>query len=386
MQPALQISNKRDPASVETPRLPAGAREKQGPGAPKTKRPEVPYIRAIAALAVVQMHAVGEAVFNFDPDASFDERWWVGNVYYSALRWATPFFIMLSGSVMLTPGRLETAGEFLRKRMNRILPAFAFWSVLYLLYQYRGNIWDNKLPTWREVFNKIVFEDVYYHLWFIPMIIGMYFLTPVFQVFIRHAKRFDIEYFLIFSFLVTGLQHFIQNLLVVKYIGWLGYIGYYVLGYYLSQYTLRWSKWLYVLAIISLPFTAIVTWMLTQQAGAYNNLVYVYFSPNVVIMSAALFYFLCQKDWTAFAVRFPWLNAFMQWLAPLSFGIYFVHVMIIDALKNGYLGPNITYYMFLGIPVPPAIGALLAAAVAALYSMVLIFLLSKVPRLNRWIM
>lgn len=380
------MSNKNAPVSVEMSQSPAETRPMQAPDAPKARRSDVSYIRAIAALAVVQMHTVGEAVYNFNPDASFDERWWVGNVYYSALRWATPFFIMLSGSVMLTPGRVESTADFLRKRMNRILPPFAFWSVLYLFYQYRGNIWDDNLPGWREVFNKVVFEDVYYHLWFIPMIIGLYLLTPIFQIFIRHAKRFDIEYFLVFSFLVTGLQHFIQNLLVVKYIGWLGYIGYYVLGYYLSQYTLRWSKWLYVLAIISLPFTAIGTWMLTKQAGAYNNLIFVYFSPNVVIMSMALFYFLCQKDWPAFAVRFPWLNAFLQWLAPLSFGIYFVHVMIIDALKNGYLGPAVTYSVFFGMPIPPVIGALLAAAVAAFYSMILIFLLSKVPRLNRWIM
>ena len=380
------MSNKNGPAGPAPPPAPTEAKEGRDAVPPKARRSEVPYIRAIAALAVVQMHAVGEAVFNFDPNISYDERWWVGNVYYSALRWATPIFIMLSGSVMLTPGRVESTAGFLRKRMNRILPPFAFWSVLYLLYQYRGNIWDDNLPPWREVFNKVVFEDVYYHLWFIPMIIGLYLLTPIFQIFIRHAKRFDIEYFLVFSFLVTGLQHFIQNLLVVKYIGWLGYIGYYVLGYYLSQYTLRWSKWLYALAIISVPFTAVVTWMLTKQAGAYNNLVFVYFSPNVVIMSAALFYSLCQKDWAAFAVRFPWLNAFMQWLAPLSFGIYFVHVMIIDALKNGYFGPNTTYYLFFGVHIPPIIGALLSAVVAAAYSMVLIFLLSKVPRLNRWIM
>lgn len=378
------MSNKSDPAGTAPP---AETRPEQNVAPPtRVKRSEVPYIRAIAAMAVVQMHAVGEAVFNFNPDAPFDERWWAGNLYYSALRWATPFFIMLSGSVMLTPGRVEPTGDFLRKRMNRILPPFVFWSVLYLLYQYRGNIWDDNLPTWREVFNKVVFEDVYYHLWFIPMIIGLYLLTPIFQIFIRHAKRFDIEYFLVFSFLVTGLQHFIQNLLVVKYIGWLGYIGFYVLGYYLSQYTIRWSKWLYALAILSIPFTAVVTWLLTKQAGAYNNLVFVYFSPNVVIMSAALFYYLCQKDWAAFAVRYPWLNGFMQWLAPLSFGIYFVHVMIIDALKNGYLGPNTAYYVFFGWPVPPMIGALLSAIVAAAYSMVLIFLLSKVPRLNRWIM
>ena len=375
----MRPSNENGPSGVEQSHATVDSQT-------KSRRLEVPYIRAIAALAVVQLHSVGETVFNFDPNLPFDERWWVGNLYYSALRWATPFFIMLSGSVMLTPGRSEPAGVFLRKRMSRILPPFALWSVVYLFYQYRGNIWDNNLPTWREVFNKVVFEDVYYHLWFIPMIIGMYLLTPTFQIFIRHAKRSDVEYFLVFSFLVTGLQHFIQNLLVVKYIGWMGYIGYYVLGYYLSQYTLRWEKWLYALAIVMLPLTAIGTWILTRQAGAYNNLVFVYFSPNVVIVSMALFYFLCKVDWQTFAARFPRINKVLLWLAPLSFGIYFVHVLIIDALKNGYLGPRTSYELFFGLPVPPVIGAFLVAIVVAVYASGLIFLLSKVPRLNRWIM
>lgn len=337
-------------------------------------------------MAVVQMHSVGELLYNFNNTVLIDSHWWVGNIYYSALRWATPFFIMLSGSIMLDPARPDSPGVFLRKRFNRVVPPFVFWSVIYLLYQYRGNFWEGNLPTWREVASKIIFEDVYYHLWFIPMIIGMYLLTPTFQIFIRNAKRIDIEYFLVFSFSVTALQHFIQNLLVVKYIGWLGYIGFYVLGYYLSKYPLRWKNTLYVLAILMIPVSAIGTWLLSRQAGAYDNKIFVYFSPNVIILTMAWFSFLCQTDWTKFALRFPRINRLMQWIAPYSFGIYFVHVLLIDSLKNGYLGPRTYYGQFFSIPVPFGLGAFLTAVVAAIWSCGVIYGLSQIPGMKRWIM
>lgn len=358
-----------------------------GDAAFQSRRLDVPYIRTIAALAVVQIHSVGDLLFTFDAVEAFEGRWWVGNLYCSFLRWATPFFILLSGSVMLPPSRKESPGKFLRKRMWRVLPPFALWSAVYLLYQYRGSFSDGNWPTWSEIGHKVFFEDVYYHLWFLPMIIGLYFLTPTFKVFVNKAKRSDIEYFLLFSFSVTALQHFLPNLFIVKYIGWLGYIGFYVLGYYLSRYTLPWKKYLYAAALLMPVLTFAATWMLSRQTGTYNDKFYIYFSPNVVIMTAAFFLFLREADWAAFAVRFPRLNKLILWFAPFSFGVYFIHVLLLDIFKNAYIGHvQITSEVFFNQPVAPYIGAFLQAVVVATCSVLIIALLNKIPVLRRWLM
>ncbi|MCC6460902.1 MAG: acyltransferase family protein [Saprospiraceae bacterium] len=345
------------------------------------------YIRVIAAFAVVQMHSVGEFLFRFDPAANTEIRFLTADAYYSCLRWATPFFIMLSGMFMLSPSRDESTAQFLRKRISRVLIPFAFWSVVYLMYEYRDKIYFGEPIPWTAVWNKVWYEDVYFHLWFIPMITGMYLLTPVFRIFIKNAQRGDIEYFLVLAFSITALQHFITNLFVVKYIGWLGYIGFYVLGYYISTYPIAWKKIIYPLALLMPPLTAWGTWWLSTQAGAYDNKIFVYFSPNVVLMSFALFLFLKDVDWSTLATRYPRLNRAVARLAELSYGVYFIHILILEVLKNGYVANlHVTSDVFFNHPIHPAIGAFLQALMVVSLSVFSISLLSRVPVLNKWLM
>lgn len=356
---------------------------------PRPKRLYADYIRTCAALGVVLIHATGTYLFNFNPDTPLDTRWWTGNVCSSLVRWATPFFILLSGSFMLSPSRPETVKEFLLKRVQRVLQPFAFWSLVYLAYQYRGSFAGIGFPGPGEVLHKIFFQDVYYHLWFIPMIMGLYLLTPTFRIFVKNASRADIEYFLVVAFTFTAFQHLLPGFFVFKYVGWLGFIGFYVLGYYLSTYTLRplVRKWLYGLGLLAPVFTAIGTWWVSMDTGAHDQKFYIYSSPNVVIMTAALFAWFKEYDWEAFAVRHPKVDALVRQFAALSFGIYFVHVLILDVLKNGYLaGIRISADFFFGYAVHPVLGALLQWVSAVLLSVGVIYLLSKIKGAKKWLM
>lgn len=351
------------------------------------KRLYANYIRAIAAFAVVQMHSVGGFLYEFNPADPNNINFLTADAYYSCLRWGTPFFIMLSGMLLLNPSRPESTATFLRKRLSRVLIPFSFWGFIYLMYEYRGNFYYGHPLPWTEIGKKILFQDIYFHLWFIPMITGLYLLTPTFRIFIKNAQRRDIEYFLVLSFSITALQHFIQDLFVVKYIGWLGYIGFYVMGYYIGTYSIPWKKIAYTLALLMPVPTAIGTWWLTRQAGTYDNQIFVYFSPNVFIMAFALFLFLKEFDWPAFSVRYPRFNRAINHLAELSYGVYFIHVIILDVLKNGYIaGLHVTSVSFFNLPVHPAFGAFIQAILVVLLSLGMISLLRRVPVINKWLM
>ncbi len=353
------------------------------------KRLFADYVRCFAAMAVILIHASGSYLQDFDSGNSLDARWWTANIYCSLLRWATPFFIMLSGSIFLLPSRTEPTQVFLHKRISRVLLPFLFWGTVYIAYHYRGTLLGDDWPRLSEVTQKVFFEDIYYHLWFIPMIIGLYLLTPVFRIFIRHARRSDIEYFLVLAFSITALQHLIPNLFVVKYIGWLGYIGFFVLGYYLSAYTLpkRFKKVLYGLGLAAPVATALGTWWLSLRSSVHDQTLYVYFSPNVVLMTAALFTWLREFDWKRFAVRFPRFDATIHRFAWLSFGVYFVHVLVLDVMKNGYVaGWRVTSDSYLNQGVNPFLGVLLQGFTAMLLSVGLIFFLSKIKGMRRWLM
>ncbi len=348
---------------------------------PKLKRPYANYIRAIAAFAVVLIHSSGELLNTLDNSITFDATWWTGNVYYSFLRWATPFFIMLSGSILLKSRDGDSIAGFLRQRAVRVLLPFAFWVFIYILYEYRGGF-----PMLPELLNKVLFTDIYYHLWFIPMITGLYLLTPIFRTWLKSAERNEIEYFVGLAFVITGLQHFWPSLIVVKYIGWLGYIGYYVLGYYLVTYSIRYKKLLYTLGWVSILVNMLATAWVSIKAGVYVNTFFVYFSPNVVLLSAAWFLYLKEADWGAFSMRYPRLHRGVMRLSELSFGLYFIHVLVIDVLKNNYLGFQISPYVFFGMPVSPWMGCMLLALSVTTISYLLVELLLLIPFLRKLVM
>src|SRR2546421_2312726 len=60
-------------------------------------------VRILGTIAVVMnhvcdMHLGGDVL---------SAKWWVVNVWDSAMRWAVPAYIMLSGSLLLNPARAE---------------------------------------------------------------------------------------------------------------------------------------------------------------------------------------------------------------------------------------------------------------------------------------
>ncbi len=169
----------------------------------------------------------------------------------------------------------------------------------------------------------------------------------------------------------------------------MGYIGFYVLGYYLSTYpiSVNWKKIIYPLGLAMPWLGAFITWWLTVKGGAYNQLVYVYTSPNAVITMLALFLFLKDFDWAAFSTRYPRINRAITRIAELSYGIYFIHVLVLDVIKNGYIfGIYVTPHYFFNLSIHPALGAPLVAIVGVSISFFLVSRLSRIVFMKKWLM
>ena len=88
------------------------------------------------------------------------------NVYDSLVRFAVPIFVMISGALFLQ--RDIPTKIIYTKYILKLSVAYIFWSLIYSLY-YGGNLS-------RHVIN---FINSTFHLWFIPMIIGLYIAYPI---------------------------------------------------------------------------------------------------------------------------------------------------------------------------------------------------------------
>lgn len=110
-------------------------------------------------------------------------------------------FFVLSGFGLYYAYKKEPGtGEFYRKRMSRILPDYLLVLFLRTLYESQGDI--------HQITLSFVWHKMYFVLWYIPWILFMYLITPVFIKFFKknaiQATLAAVIISVLFSFAGTG--------------------------------------------------------------------------------------------------------------------------------------------------------------------------------------
>src|SRR5690606_23528722 len=92
----------------------------------------VSWLRAVAIGAVVLIHTVGATAGG--PGSTTTVDGWVARALDLPFLWAVPVFVMLSGALSLDPGRYRGSGDYLRRRVWRLVPAVVVWNGVYVTY------------------------------------------------------------------------------------------------------------------------------------------------------------------------------------------------------------------------------------------------------------
>ncbi|MDY7096119.1 MAG: acyltransferase family protein [Acidobacteriota bacterium] len=343
-------------------------------------------LRSLSIFAVILLHSAAPLLLRFgDEEASGSAEWWIGNLYDSSVRWSVPIFVMVSGALLLGRAQREGLGEFFRRRLSRVAIPFLAWSVLY--FQWQIWFWDSD-QSYGELLPMLVREPVAYHLWFVYMLLGLYFLAPLLGA-IFAVDRWRLPIYAVGLWLFwAGLLPLLGRLLEIE--TWyspdrdnspLMLVGYFILGFLLRDVpmtrTFRLASPLVFLA--SVAATAGLTFWLTRAAGGeYQPLFYEYYGLNVVLMAVAVFFLgaglpgLQEADGDTRRARF-W-----RFLSDRAFGVYLVHVLILDLLKEGTLGWRLDHLTF-----HPAVSVPLLAVVVFVASLILVLFLERIPLIRR---
>ena len=146
---------------------------------------ELDYLRGFAALAVIAVHI--SMHFTLFPGVSLPAL--LNAFVYVAAHFAVPVFIFISGWVLT----LRYSGEYslrtyYRRRARTILPAYLFFTALYLLIPVEGAVYLAGIPDPGTVVGALLTGTAAYHLWFFVVIIQLYILYPLI---IRGYDAFD---------------------------------------------------------------------------------------------------------------------------------------------------------------------------------------------------
>jgi surface polysaccharide O-acyltransferase-like enzyme len=340
-------------------------------------------IRALAIFLVVLLHASNETLQLSSTSVTY---WWTAVVYKSLALSCVPLFVMLSGALLLQPAKLnEPIRIFLKKRLDRIGLAFAFWSAVYLAWGFYITKLPVTLGNVAQGIMKGLFTGSWYQFWFIYLIVGLYLITPVLRVVIAYGSSNIIRYLILLWFvgvavvpLIDLASGYVLNPLVFVIGGW---IGYFVLGTYLQRVKLR-SAVLYGLLIIGFVWTIFGTWLMNfpLKAMQQTSFFFDYLTANAIIGSAALFLILMKfrPDWPGNSHNTA--KRVVQAISRNTLPIFLFHVIILESFERGFFGFTLSV-----TTLNPLIEIPLIAVLTLFITLGLVLLMRKVPILKKLI-
>ncbi|NYJ35698.1 acyltransferase [Nocardiopsis aegyptia] len=316
---------------------PAG-RPASAPPSPAPTTNWVGFARVAAMVAVVLVHAFSPLVSTAHADLG-GPAWWAAHVLDSALRWCVPVFVMISGGLLLRP-REEDAGAFYRRRWAKIGVPLVVWSVAYLVWEQ----WRDGLDPAGAV-AEAASGSPSIHLYFLYVIAGLYLLTPFLRTVVAHTPRTGLWWFA-GTMLALGATDQLLGLVdgaggVTAATRFLPFLGYYLLGWLLMTSTAGKRNLRYGIAAFTLGTAATVTgaWAGAAAEGDWGRgaeYVYGYLSPTVVVASLGAL-LLLRAAGERLAGDVPDATRFgrvVGTVSGLSFGVYLVHVMVLNTLRD----------------------------------------------------
>ena len=333
------------------------------------------YLRVLATLAVILLHISAQ---NWREVGVNTYQWQIFNFCDSISRWCVAVFVMISGALFLS--RRCSIRSIYSHNILRLVTAALFWGVIYalilggtpgqiLLYTIRGR----------------------YHMWFIPMIIGIYICIPIIEKITESSSvtGYFLILTLVFAFLLPQFTNLAEDFggsflnEIVSAINEniedmdlhlvLGYTGYFILGFCLSKidFSRKQRRLLYLAGAAGFVFTAGISACVSLKTQVSRGTYYDDFTFNVLLESVAVFLLLkyhCPQ-WEIF-------KKIILILSKYSFGAYLAHVLILEQLKRMGL-TTLTFTPLLSVP--------LIFFITAVFSFGISAVIHQVPVLKKYV-
>lgn len=291
----------------------------------------VDYLRILAIVAVIFIHASGGVFKHFEFSTL---NWWLANFVNTISRFSVPLFVMISGFLIL--GKDSTIKEFYLKKSIRIIPPLIFWSLFYVFFRQYLNDDINLFSLLKNTVTQLIIKGkTAIHLWYLSMFSCLMLVAPFLNKFVLGKKlnHSDVVYLFWVIAIIAVLQQISPMFKYIKgdNISWFTqfpwFIGYFLLGYYIGNNTLKTQiKPLVLIAILAtillfslfanyilvFDLRVIKDWLILSNTGILN-----------LVSTCIIFYiFFIYKD------KLPYFN-FIPSLSNASFGVYLIHPFFI---------------------------------------------------------
>lgn len=330
-------------------------------------------LRLVALLMVIAGHSVD--IYNATPQQDPMNGFW-GAFIGSLMRPSVPLFAMMTG-VLLLPVR-DSASDFYRRRIPRVLIPMVLWSVIYYLVPWLTGVLGMNSSVISILFPfefepsqafgdaarniamiPFAFNGYTTHMWYVYMLVGLYLIMPFFSAWIEKNDRTLVRTFIIMwccSLMLPYLSLMIQADIFGE-CAWNGYgtfyyfagfAGYLLLGHLLgrgnplpSRKIIAMGAMLYFAGYIITytGFSAQIVQYSYEQEPELIEMFWQFCSPNVALMAIGMFVVIQRVK-----IHSERMQQLLANVSKCGFGIYMMHYIL--------LGPVILLLQPLALPTP----------------------------------
>lgn len=331
-------------------------------------------IRVVAMIAVIMIHCAAENWYKLD---GREFQWQVFNAYDSMVRFAVPLFVMLTGATMGNPAKKLDIGTLWKKNILRLAIAYVTWHLFYIFTD--RSLCHQLMEAFPE--SVITVENILCttrsHLWFLFMILCIYVCIPLLRL-VTSSKQgliYAIRIAILFSFIIptilefpffTDQPHLNVILTFIKskfytataYHLNFEYIAYFFIGYYLSTMKVDRKMAIKYLCIAftgwaaTFGISAAYAWHTHASYGFYENYTLPILAEAVGVF-VVIKYIVSQHALGHRAIQI--ITVFSKY----SFGIYLIHVFVIDQLTEFGLS-SVTFNPILATPLKVVVTLLIS--------------------------
>ena len=300
------------------------------------------------------------------------------------VRCSVPIFFMISGKLFLSKETLSIKSLYL-KNVLKIAFVYALWSLLYAIDTLGLHSFLNGFDLHRFV--SVVISSKY-NLWYLPELIAVYLMLPVFFALKDYQDGKILKYICCMVFLFTIVRSsmlvFVDSKLLTALLGKVNFsigscCGYFILGYVLDKNKEKLERIKTPVLLLLYAILVIIT-----AAGVYLDSIAKGAASADLYSSIFITNFLEAIILFLLFLRLPTGNinkGMKTWLqkgSKYTLFVYLIHPFILEHLKSIFLLNTLSFNPLLSVPT--------IAAVVFLASMCTAWVIDRLPGTKRFLL
>ena len=299
------------------------------------------HMRSIACLAIVLMHMMNISEILYRSSISHTEDSVSMLIVYLCM-WAVPLFVMVTGALLLDPGKNITIKAIYTRYVARIIGALLLFGLVFRFVDMWMNGETFSLTVITNGLYKIYTGTSWSHLWYLYMLIGLYVLLPVYRRVSAGCDRKELLY------LLGAYAFFISILPLTDIFGADSafhlqtsaiYLLYFFAGYMIKSGQLVIKKPVAALMLVLSVACMAAVWVIRNKydIAGLDQVLGNYSSPVVVVMAVSIFALMFKNETVE---RSGALAKFIALFDRSSFGIYLIHMIFLRVfLRHMQINP-----------------------------------------------